>query len=63
MTGMLGRRLTRLETEAVIGVDLPVIFVSFVGRDGTDPPATSPRSTAAPGTVNWGSEKMPFSSG
>jgi hypothetical protein len=37
----LERRLVRLEAEAGIGADLPVIFVSFVSPDGADPPATT----------------------
>jgi hypothetical protein len=39
MTG-LDRRLAQLEAGAGIGSNLPVIFVSFVSADGTDPPAT-----------------------
>jgi hypothetical protein len=38
MTGPLGRRLARLETAAGVGLVLPVIFVTFVAPDGTEPP-------------------------
>jgi hypothetical protein len=41
MMGPLGRRLARLEAAAGVGLVLPVIFVSFVAPDGTEPPATT----------------------